>query len=117
MFVDEVHRFNKAQQDVLLPAVEEGLVVLVGATTENPFFEVNAPLLSRATLWRLEPLDADDLAVVVDRGLAAEEARAEADAVAAIVATAEGDARAALTTLEVAVALARSRDPGAEPGR
>src|SRR5208283_460765 len=56
LFIDEVHRFNKAQQDVLLPAVEEGLVVLIGATTENPYFEVNAPLMSRATLWRLEPL-------------------------------------------------------------
>ena len=56
LFVDEVHRFNKSQQDALLPAVEEGLVVLIGATTENPFFSVNSPLLSRATLWRLEPL-------------------------------------------------------------
>jgi len=115
LFVDEVHRFNKAQQDVLLPGVEDGLVVLVGATTENPFFEVNGPLLSRATLWRLEPLDADDLRTVVTRGLAAESASADDDALAAIVDTAEGDARAALTTLEVAVALARSGDPEAEP--
>ena len=68
LFVDEVHRFNKAQQDALLPAVEEGLVVLIGATTENPFFEVNSPLLSRATLWRLEPLADDDLAAVVRAG-------------------------------------------------
>ena len=57
LFIDEVHRFNKSQQDALLPAVEEGLVVLIGATTENPFFAVNSPLLSRSTLWRLEPLD------------------------------------------------------------
>src|SRR5262245_65844754 len=56
LFLDEVHRFNKAQQDALLPAVESGLIVLVGATTENPFFEVNPPLLSRSTLFRLEPL-------------------------------------------------------------
>ena len=112
LFVDEVHRFNKSQQDVLLPAVEDGLVVLVGATTENPFFEVNAPLLSRATLWRLEPLGEDDLAEVVARGLAAEGASAGDDAVGALVATADGDARAALTTLELAVALARARQGG-----
>src|ERR1700722_2924679 len=61
LFLDEVHRFNRSQQDALLPSVEEGLLVLVGATTENPFFEVNAPLLSRSTLWRLEPLSAEDL--------------------------------------------------------
>jgi putative ATPase len=114
LFIDEVHRFNKAQQDVLLPAVEEGLVVLVGATTENPFFEVNPPLMSRATLWRLEPLSEDELGVVVQRGLDAEGARAEPDALAALVATADGDARAALTTLELAVALARSRATGPE---
>jgi putative ATPase len=109
LFVDEVHRFNKAQQDVLLPGVEEGLVVLVGATTENPFFEVNAPLMSRATLWRLEPLSPDDLAALVRRGLDVEGAEADADAVDALVASADGDARSALTTLEVAVALAAAR--------
>ena len=106
LFIDEVHRFNKAQQDALLPAVEEGLVVLIGATTENPFFAVNSPLLSRATLWRLEPLSDEDIAEVIRRGLAAEESRAEADAVAALVSVADGDARAALGTLEVALALA-----------
>jgi putative ATPase len=109
LFIDEVHRFSKSQQDVLLPAVEDGLVVLIGATTENPFFEVNAPLMSRATLWRLEPLSEDDLRVLVARGLAAEDAQAEDEAVEALVATADGDARAALTTLEVAVALAAAR--------
>ena len=61
LFIDEVHRFSKSQQDVLLPAVEDGLVVFIGATTENPFFEVNPPLLSRASLWRLYPLSPDDL--------------------------------------------------------
>ncbi|HLM95339.1 MAG TPA: replication-associated recombination protein A [Acidimicrobiales bacterium] len=106
LFVDEVHRFNKSQQDALLPAVEEGLVVLIGATTENPFFAVNSPLLSRATLWRLEPLDEADIAEVVRRGLEAEDARADPDAVEALVSVADGDARAALGTLEVAVALA-----------
>jgi putative ATPase len=114
LFVDEVHRFNKAQQDVLLPAVEEGVVVLVGATTENPYFEVNPPLMSRATLWRLEPLGDDDLRIMVARGLEAENAEADEEAVAALVATADGDARAALNTLEVAVALAASRHPATE---
>ncbi|MGH9082062.1 MAG: AAA family ATPase, partial [Acidimicrobiales bacterium] len=102
LFVDEVHRFNKAQQDVLLPAVEEGLVVLVGATTESPFFEVNPPLMSRATLWRLEPLADGDVATLVRRGLAAEDASAGEDVVEAVVSVAGGDARSALTTLEVA---------------
>ena len=78
LFLDEVHRFNRSQQDALLPSVEEGLIVLIGATTENPFFEVNAPLLSRSTLWRLEPLSLDELAEVVARGLEAEGATADA---------------------------------------
>ncbi len=106
LFLDEVHRFNRAQQDALLPSVEEGLIVLIGATTENPFFEVNAPLLSRSTLWRLEPLSPDELEEVVERGLAAEGATADDEARAALVGMADGDARAVLTTLEVAVALA-----------
>src|SRR5580693_296554 len=108
LFVDEVHRFNKSQQDVLLPAVEDGLVVLIGATTENPFFEVNAPLLSRASLWRLHPLSHDNLRTLVLRGLTAEEVDADDDAIEAVVAACEGDARAALTTVEVAAALARA---------
>ena len=109
LFLDEVHRFNRSQQDALLPSVEEGLLVLIGATTENPFFEVNAPLLSRSTLWRLEPLTDEELAEVVARGLDAEGATAEPDAVAALVGLADGDARAVLTTLEVALALAGDR--------
>jgi putative ATPase len=106
LFLDEVHRFNRSQQDALLPSVEEGLLVLIGATTENPYFEVNAPLLSRSTLWRLEPLTDEELAEVVERGLDAEGASAEPDAVAALVGLADGDARSVLTTLEVALALA-----------
>ena len=119
LFIDEVHRFSKSQQDVLLPAVEDGLVVLIGATTENPFFEVNPPLLSRASLWRLHPLSPDNLRTLVRRGLELEGADAEDDAIDAVVAACEGDARAALTTVEVAVALARAgarrsrRRPGA----
>ena len=120
LFIDEVHRFSKSQQDVLLPAVEDGLVVFIGATTENPFFEVNPPLLSRASLWRLHPLSPDDLRTLVQRGLELENADAEEDAVDAVVAACEGDARAALTTVEVAVALARAEAPDGDadpPGR
>src|SRR4029450_3404391 len=110
LFLDEVHRFNKSQQDALLPAVESGILPLIGATTENPFFEVNAPLISRSTIFRLDPLTDDDLAVVVDRALAAEHADAAPDARAHLVDMAGGDARAALTTLEVALALAAGED-------
>jgi putative ATPase len=109
LFLDEVHRFNKAQQDVLLPAVEDGLIVLVGATTENPFFEVNAPLMSRATLWRLEALDDAAVGELVTRGLQAEGASADEGVTEAVVGSADGDARSALTTLEVAIALAAAR--------
>jgi len=109
LFLDEVHRFNKSQQDALLPSVEEGLLVLIGATTENPYFEVNPPLLSRSTLFRLEPLDADALGALVGRGLDAEGVTADADAIAHLVARAAGDGRNVLTSLEVAAALATQR--------
>ena len=118
LFLDEVHRFNRAQQDALLPSVEEGLVVLVGATTENPYFEVNAPLLSRSSLFRLRPLSAQAVRTLLERGLALEGARAEEDALEHLVDRADGDARVALNALEVAVALAgpdrRVGLPGAE---
>jgi len=106
LFLDEVHRFNKSQQDALLPAVEAGVITLIGATTENPFFEVNAPLISRSTVFRLEPLTDADLTILVERGLAVAQATAAADAIAHMVDMAGGDARAALTTLELAMALA-----------
>jgi putative ATPase len=109
LFIDEVHRFNKAQQDVLLPAVEDGLVVLIGATTENPYFEVNAPLMSRSTLWRLEPLSLDEVTVILRRGLEAEGATADDEVLDALAGSSAGDARSALNTLEVAVALARAK--------
>ena len=114
LFLDEVHRFNKAQQDALLPAVEDGLIVLIGATTENPHFEVNPPLMSRSTLFRLNPLDRESLVELVHRGLAAEEATADADAVEHLADRSAGDGRHALTGIEVAVALAGRRS-GAEP--
>jgi putative ATPase len=108
VFIDEIHRFSTSQQDALLPAVESGLIVLVGATTENPFFEVNAPLRSRSTLFHLEPLSASDLAVLVERGCAAENAHLEDIAQKHLLDRAQGDGRQILTSLEVACALARS---------
>ena len=116
LFIDEVHRFNKAQQDALLPGVEEGVIVLVGATTENPFFEINAPLLSRSTLWRFEALTHEDLGELASRALRIEGAEADDDALARLVDLGEGDARAVLTTLEVTLALAGARRRAAHGG-
>ncbi|MGC2486457.1 MAG: replication-associated recombination protein A [Acidimicrobiales bacterium] len=106
LFIDEVHRFNKAQQDLLLPATESGVVVLIGATTENPYFEVNAALMSRSTLWRLRPLTDDELVTLVNRGLELRGASISDAAREAIAASADGDARSALTTLDTAITLA-----------
>jgi putative ATPase len=108
LFLDEIHRFNKAQQDALLPAVETGLVILIGATTENPYFEVNSALLSRTQIYELEPLSLEDLAVVVRRGAAALAAEVPEELVLQIARKAGGDARAALSTLELAWETARS---------
>lgn len=112
LFLDEVHRFNKAQQDSLLPAVERGLIVLIGATTENPHFEVNPPLLSRSTLLRLETLDPQATEELLGRGLANEGATAESEALKLLAERSDGDGRRALTSLEVAVALASVRSQG-----
>jgi putative ATPase len=101
LFLDEIHRFNKAQQDALLPAVEEGLVTLIGATTENPYFEVNSALLSRCQIYELEPLGEEELAIVVRRGTKAIEAVVPDELVALIVRRAGGDARNALNILEL----------------
>jgi putative ATPase len=109
LFLDEVHRFNKAQQDALLPGVESGLITLIGATTENPFFEVNPPLLSRSTLFRLHALDVDAARELIAKGLRAEGAEADAEAVDHLAGHANGDGRHVLTSLEVAVAIARAR--------
>jgi putative ATPase len=109
LFLDEVHRFNKSQQDALLPAVEDGTLTLIGATTENPFFEVNAPLLSRSTLFRLEPLSPESLRAIIARALEAEQAEARPEAVDLLVNLVDGDARAALVSLEVALALSDER--------
>lgn len=106
LFLDEIHRFSKAQQDALLPAVEDGTLTLIGATTENPFFEVNPPLRSRSTLFRLEPLDAAAIEELVRRGLSAEGTTADDDALELLVERSGGDGRQVLTSLEVACALA-----------
>jgi putative ATPase len=102
LFLDEIHRFNKAQQDALLPAVESGLLILIGATTENPYFEVNSALLSRAQIYELEPLSVEDLAMVVRRGAEEIEADVPDELVDLTARKAGGDARAALNTLELA---------------
>jgi putative ATPase len=114
LFLDEIHRFSKAQQDALLPAVEDGTLTLIGATTENPFFEVNAPLRSRSTLFRLEALGRDDIAALVHRGLQAEGRTATPEAVDHLVARAGGDGRQVLTALEVACALAHPAEVALE---
>jgi putative ATPase len=101
LFLDEIHRFNKAQQDALLPAVEEGLVTLIGATTENPYFEVNSALLSRCQIYELEPLADEDLSVVVRRGAEALAADVPTELLELIVRRAGGDARNALNILEL----------------
>ncbi len=113
LFIDEIHRFNKAQQDALLPAVEQGTIVLIGATTENPYFEVNSALVSRSKIFRLAPLSEEEIRKVVERaladherGLAALELVIEDDAFEHIVGMAGGDARVALNTLEAAALLA-----------
>jgi len=103
VFVDEIHRFNKAQQDAFLPHVEAGTIVLVGATTENPSFAVNAALLSRCKVFRLEPLSEENLVTLMKRALDREHASAEDDALEAIAKDARGDARRALTTLEMVI--------------
>jgi putative ATPase len=116
LFVDEIHRWNKAQQDALLPHVERGAVVLIGATTENPSFAVNAALLSRARVFRLEPIAKEDLARLLERALLDPEhglgtwgMSADEKALAMIAEMAEGDARRALDVLELAASDARSR--------
>jgi len=108
LFLDEIHRFNKAQQDALLPGVEEGLVTLIGATTENPYFEVNSALLSRAQIYELEPHPSELLQGVVRRGAAALGAEVPPDVEELIAARAGGDARNALNILELSVETARA---------
>ncbi|MDQ4065509.1 MAG: replication-associated recombination protein A [Actinomycetota bacterium] len=111
LFLDEIHRFNKAQQDALLPAVENGWIILVGATTENPSFEVNSPLMSRSLLFRLEALEESEIRELLTRALAEERGLggavdADDEALDHIAHVSHGDARAALNALEAAAAMA-----------
>lgn len=110
LFVDEIHRFNKAQQDYLLPFVEDGTLILIGATTENPYFEVNSALLSRSRIFELKPLSPEDIATLIDRaltdskkGVGAYHAVIDPEARTFLAETANGDARAALNAVELAV--------------
>jgi putative ATPase len=112
LFVDEIHRFNKGQQDAFLPHVEDGTITLIGATTENPSFSVNAAVLSRCRVFRLEALEASDLEQLLrralgdsERGLGAQRLQADDDAIAALAHAARGDARRALGMLETAAAM------------
>ena len=116
LFVDEIHRFNKAQQDAFLPHVESGLITLIGATTENPSFEVIAPLLSRSRVLLLKPFSDDELMLILEkalkdseRGLGELSLEIEPEAMAAIVWSADGDARAALNTLEATAPLVQTQ--------
>ncbi|OQY48951.1 MAG: AAA family ATPase, partial [Desulfobacteraceae bacterium 4572_87] len=119
LFVDEIHRWNKAQQDALLPWVENGTVILVGATTENPYFSVNPPLVSRSRIFRLEPLGREDLAAVAlqalsdpERGYGALKVQVDPDALDHLVNVAGGDARSVLNALELAVETTPPDDQG-----
>jgi putative ATPase len=112
VFIDEIHRFNKSQQDALLPAVEKGLIILIGATTENPYFTVNAPLLSRSRVFPFEPLSEENIVALLTRALKAPQAKLHdveisKDALQHLARSANGDARGALNALELAAALAK----------
>lgn len=116
LFVDEIHRFNKAQQDYLLPFVEDGTVILIGATTENPYFEVNGALISRSTVFQLKPLTKDNIATLIrravsdpEKGMGAYQAEITDEAVDFLSDVSEGDARHALNAVELAV-LSTGRD-------
>ena len=108
LFLDEIHRFNKAQQDALLPGVESGLVTLIGATTENPYYEVNSALISRTQVYELEPLTEEELAEIVRRGATELDVTLEDELVALVTRRSGGDARTALNILELAAETAKA---------
>ena len=119
LFVDEIHRFNKAQQDYLLPFVEDGTIILIGATTENPYFEVNRALISRSLIYELHPLDKEDIRDIIktaltdkERGMGAYKAAIDDDALEFISDFAGGDARVALNAVELAVLTSAPSDDG-----
>ena len=119
LFIDEIHRFNKAQQDVLLPHIERGTVRFIGATTHNPYFYVNSPLVSRSQIFQLEPVPVDDVIRVMeraladgDRGLGATPTLADPEALRHIAEKSDGDVRKALTALELSVLTTPPGDEG-----
>lgn len=119
LFIDEIHRFNKSQQDYLLPFVEDGTIVLIGATTENPYFEVNSALISRSIIFELKPLDKEDVKILItravtdeERGLGAYKARLDEKALEFLADVANGDARAALNAIELGVLTTERSDDG-----
>jgi putative ATPase len=110
LFLDEIHRFNRAQQDVLLPDVEEGIIILIGATTENPFFSINSPLLSRSQIFTFEPLTREQIKILIQRavtdkarGLGSLDIHLQEDALEFLAEISDGDARRALTAIEIGV--------------
>lgn len=119
LFIDEIHRFNKAQQDYLLPFVEDGTIILIGATTENPYFEVNGALLSRSHIFRLEPLQKDDIKELlqravydVEKGMGSYHAAIDEDALEFLADMSEGDARSALNAIELGVLTTQPSEDG-----
>ena len=119
LFVDEIHRFNKSQQDYLLPFVEDGTLVLIGATTENPYFEVNSALISRSVIFRLEPLDNEDIMKLlrravydVEKGMGAYHAEISEDALAFLAEMSNGDARTALNAVELGILTTEPSEDG-----
>lgn len=119
LFIDEIHRFNKAQQDVLLPHIERGTVRFIGATTHNPYFYVNSPLVSRSQIFQLEPLSSDDLVQLLrralldeERGFGTQQVSVDEEAIRHLAEKADGDARKALTALELAVLTTPPTDEG-----
>jgi len=119
LFIDEIHRFNKSQQDYLLPFVEDGTIILIGATTENPYFEVNSALVSRSIIFELKPLDKEDIKILLtravtdeERGLGAYRVKLHEDALEFLADMANGDARAALNAIEIGVLTTERSDDG-----
>jgi putative ATPase len=119
LFIDEIHRFNKGQQDYLLPFVEDGTVVLIGATTENPYFEVNGALISRSIIFELRPLTSDDIKILLkravtdkERGMGAYKAVLDEDAADLLSDIADGDARHALNAIELGIMTTERSDDG-----
>jgi putative ATPase len=124
LFLDEIHRFNRAQQDLLLPDVEDGVVILIGATTQNPFFAINSPLLSRSQIFTFEPLSRDDIRTLIQRALADPErglgkipVTLTEEAMAFLVEVCDGDARRALTALEIGVKSSQAPEQAQPAGK